>query len=246
MSAGDRKIAECTSMAISRIGGKALKANLERDSDLTFNTNTLAIDYTNGRIGIGKTNPTTDLDITGSTAISSTLTVGSQVDIDGIRILDNKIVATRSNDDIVLVASGTGNVNVNEHRIVNVTDPTQDQDAATKAYVDATMSAGAITTGMQITLGTPTDSSLTTDAMYKSFVTGTKVTDAIDDLNEAIQNVLNSTAVSNVDFTADVTSGGAGTVVTLTITADMILLGATVIPQQVQQTAHQVTLMLPT
>jgi hypothetical protein len=32
--------------------------------------------------------------------------------------------------------------------------------------------------------------------------------------------VLNNTAVSNVDFTADTTSGGAGTVVTLTITAD--------------------------
>jgi len=28
-------------MAISRIGGKALKANLERDSNLAFDTNTL-------------------------------------------------------------------------------------------------------------------------------------------------------------------------------------------------------------
>ena len=42
-------------MAISRIGGRALKANLERDSNLTFNTDTLAIDYANGRIGIGTT-----------------------------------------------------------------------------------------------------------------------------------------------------------------------------------------------
>ena len=42
-------------MAISRIGGKALRANLERDSNLTFNTDTLAIDYSNGRIGIGTT-----------------------------------------------------------------------------------------------------------------------------------------------------------------------------------------------
>jgi len=73
-------------MAISRIGGKALKANLERDSNLAFNTDTLVVDYTNGRIGIGNTSPTTNLDITGSTAISSTLTVGLQADIDGIRI----------------------------------------------------------------------------------------------------------------------------------------------------------------
>tara|TARA_S200002703_G_scaffold35567_1_gene30633 strand:+ start:2279 stop:5773 length:3495 start_codon:yes stop_codon:yes gene_type:complete len=212
-------------MAISRIGGKALKANLERDSNLTFNTDTLAIDYTNGRIGIGKTNPTTTLDITGTTAISSTLTVGGNLSVTGsnkitvgdIEIKENKISSLSSNADITLSPSGTGTINGDASKATNFLDPTSNQDLATKAYVD---SQGSVSTGMQITLGTPTDSSLVTDAMYKSFVTGTKVTDAIDDLNEAIQNVLNSTAVSNVDFVADTTSGGAGTTVTLTITAD--------------------------
>lgn len=61
-------------MAISRIGGKALRANLERDSDLAFNTDTLVIDYTNGRIGIGKTNPAVTLDVTGAITASGTIT----------------------------------------------------------------------------------------------------------------------------------------------------------------------------
>ena len=62
-------------MAISRIGGRALKANLERDSNLTFNTNTLAIDYTNSRIGIGTANPTTSFDVSGDVKITGNITL---------------------------------------------------------------------------------------------------------------------------------------------------------------------------
>ena len=207
-------------MAISRIGGKALRANLERDSNLTFNTDTLAIDYSNGSIGIGTTTPSTTLDIIGSATVSSNLTVSSQADIDGIRIVDNNIIATRSNDDLVLIASGTGTINVNSTKITDVADPTSNQDAATKAYVDSQISSNAVSTGMEITLGTPTDTDLVSSGLYKSWTTSTKITDSIDDLNEVVQNVLNNTAVSNVDFTANTTAGGAGTAVTLTITAD--------------------------
>ena len=224
-------------MAISRIGGRALKANLERDSNLTFNTDTLVVDYSNGRIGIGTTTPSSKLSILGDTAITSgTLT------LDQITIAGNKIESSVSNANLTLDANGTGVVEVIANTTIDgsitlqsgvaassiLDEDDMNSDSATalstqqsiKAYVDAQVAAGGISTGMEITLGTPTDSSLTTDAMYKSFTTSTKVTDSIDDLNEALQNVLNNTAVSNVDFTADNTSGASGLVVTLTITAD--------------------------
>ena len=223
-------------MAISRIGGRALKANLERDSDLTFNTDTLAIDYSNSRIGIGTTSPTTTLDISGNVNITGSST------IDQISIAGNKIESNTSNANLQLDANGTGTIELKTGATIDgsltlqtgvsassiLDEDDMNSDSATalstqqsiKAYVDAQVAAGGASTGMEITLGTPTDSSLTTDAMYKGFTTSTKVTDSIDDLNEALKNVLNNTAVSNVDFTADSTSGASGLVVTLTITAD--------------------------
>lgn len=80
--------------------------------------------------------------------------------------------------------------------------------------------ANTVSNGMQIVLSNPTDSDLVTNGAYTNFTVNTKVTDAIDILNEVIDNVRNNTFVRSVSFVADTTSGGAGTNITLTTTVD--------------------------
>ena len=102
---------------------------------------------------------------------------------------------------------------------VQVADPTADADAATKAYVDneiAGVSAGGVT-GDNVPLNLPADSTFG-DGAYLGLTSATSVTQAIDDLNETIDNVRAGTYLKSVTFTADSTSISAGDEVTLTIT----------------------------
>ena len=218
-------------MAISRIGGKALKANLERDSNLAFDTNTLLIDYTNNRVGIGTASPTTSLDVVGNVSITGDITVSGAQTLDQIKVTGNKLESNESNANLQLDANGTGVIELisglklptgatvtailDEDNFASNSATALATQQSIKAYVDASSP-----TGMQVALSTPTDGSLTTDAMFKGFTSATKVTNAIDSINEALQNVLNSTAVSNVAFSSNMTAGGAGSAATLTITAD--------------------------
>ena len=70
-----------------------------------------------------------------------------------------------------------------------------------------------------ITLQEPTDGSLYPTGAINNWASTTLVTDAVDDLNELALNIMNNTAVADVNFAADYTEGGAGLAVTLTITA---------------------------
>ena len=323
-------------MAISRISGKILKANLERDSNLAFNTNSLVIDYTNNRIGIGTATPSSLLSVGGNANITGTTTLATvtvtgnlttstgsgnfgqitiagnkvesnvsnanlQLDANGTGVIELKtnttiaggitlgsgvqavaildednlgsnsatalatqqsikayvdaidtnlvtdttpqlggnldingfnIVSARTNENINIIHSGTGVVKIGKNlqlgETVSVASILDEDNFASnsatalatqqsiKAYVDA--SGSGVSTGMQITLGTPTDSSLTTAGAYQLFETSTKVTDAIDDLNEVTENIRNNTFVKSTTFVSNVVAGGAGFTATLTIT----------------------------
>ena len=96
-------------MAIGRISGPLLKANLIRDGvDLTFRNGAsdpdiLYIDVNNARIGVNNSAPTTDLHVTGSTR-TTTLTVDNQLDVGNLHITGNTISSDL--DTISFVPSG--------------------------------------------------------------------------------------------------------------------------------------------
>lgn len=72
--------------------------------------------------------------------------------------------------------------------------------------------------GGALTLGTPSDGSFT-DGALNTLTSGSSVVNSIDDLNELGFNIIRNTAVTEVGFTADTTSGAATLNVTLTITS---------------------------
>ena len=101
---------------------------------------------------------------------------------------------------------------------VQIASPVANDDAATKAYVDneiAGVSSGGVS-GTSVALGTPDDSSFG-DGAYTGLTTTTKVTQAIDDLNETMENIRNSTYVKSVTFTSDATNISLDDTVTLSI-----------------------------
>ena len=68
-----------------------------------------------------------------------------------------------------------------------------------------------------LTLGASADASWT-DGAVQSLTNTTTVTEAIDKLNESMENVRNDTFVKSVDATVDVASGGTPLTSTLTLT----------------------------
>ena len=155
------------------------------------------------------------LTITGPNLTNYLQNTGTQT-IDNLIFNDN-ILATSSNADLVLSPGGSGDIDASTSKIINLSTPTADTHASTKKYVDDSIgSLSSVSVGTQITLGTPDDSTFG-DGSYTSLSTATKVTDAIDSLNETMENIRNSTYVKSVTFTSNATNISLDDTVTLSI-----------------------------
>ena len=177
-------------MAIGRISGPMLRANLERQGvDLSIETDLLYVDVNNNRIGINRAVPTKSLQVDNVTiennqirSVSGALDLGAPTDI----------TISGGTSGYFLQTDGSGNL----------------------VWADTGLSG---LTGNDITLSWPDDSTLYPPGAITDWTFSTNITTAIDDLNEALENVRNNTFVKSVTFTGSPTAGGEGTTVTLTL-----------------------------
>ncbi len=104
-------------MAIGRISGPLLKANLIRDGvDLAFETDLLYLDVNNSRIGINTDTPQYELDVVGTTR-STNLEVTNQLNVGTFTITGNTI--TNSQQTINFVAAAGEATAYHSRLIVN-------------------------------------------------------------------------------------------------------------------------------
>tara|TARA_A200000159_G_scaffold21008_1_gene17751 strand:+ start:46768 stop:48555 length:1788 start_codon:yes stop_codon:yes gene_type:complete len=140
----------------------------------------------------------------GQLTASSAIIVDANSKIDNLKVdnLDlngNTLSTTNTNGNLVLDPNGSGSVNVSTSKIINVTDPTADQHAATKKYVDDTV--GAVSSNITLSDGTDTDVFTTGNTL--TFDGGTGVTTTVTD--DQVSFAITNTGVSAATYGSSTT-----------------------------------------
>ena len=158
---------------------------------------------------------------TANIATTGTHTVTGQLDVDGVRLKDNEITATRTNDNLNISSAGTGSVKINGISIVGSGSDkghitTDDSSAVTFGEAVAvqggiTISGTTTTADVSTTGNTTISGSLTAGSVNVGDLNitsdGTITTDTNGDVNidPAGTGAINLTASTNVTGTATVT-----------------------------------------
>jgi hypothetical protein len=134
-------------MAVGRISGPLLKANLLRDGvDLAFETSLLYLDVNNSRIGINTSSPDYDLDVNGyvrttNLEVTGTLSVSPYLSLSGntISSTNDVINLTPATGGVIYQgAINVGDIRISDHTIATVNgsnlEITPDGSGTTQIY----------------------------------------------------------------------------------------------------------------
>jgi len=158
----------------------------------------------------------------------SALTIGDGNDIISLGATVNTNIIPTTNTTLNLGSDTNYYSNLFVSSVYLTGDPTENLQAATKQYVDTTLSTAVSSISSianSIPLGIPDEDgiysngkSTTAEGAVTSLTSSTNVSDAVDKLNEVMLNVYNNTYVRDVSFTISNTAGGAPLDTELTIT----------------------------
>ena len=200
--------------------------------NLDIDTNTISASNENGDIiltpngaGLLKTD---NLSFGGSTISSFSATTSDDIDItltpqaggkvktDNLSFDGNTISSTDTDGNIVLDPNGTGSVSVSStgtSKIINVTTPTANSDAATKGYVDGATSGLSSNITISDNQSTPVTDILTTGNTFTIAGTANEIETAVTDET----GNLTGSATVTIGLPDDVTVAG-----TLAVNGDSI------------------------
>jgi hypothetical protein len=149
--------------------------------------------------------------------------LGGVKDVDGDTKITSETSAGSDEDTISIFTGGTVRTVVDSVGDVGI--GTLTPDTAAHSGNTAILNVGVVTAnnyygeGGKMTLGSASDGSLVTPGALNTFSSSSTIVNSIDDLNELALNMMNSTAVSGLDFSSGTTSGGSPFSVTLTTSA---------------------------